>query len=318
MKLIWPLTRRLNITGLIGSCIAASILWLYVQLSASYEYRMDIPLRADNIREGKILKRPVPPTIKVQIQGPGLLIMALRLLWSSDMYFAMDLSTINEYWKCPANSYMHWINVPPEVEQITIQHIVSPDTIYIELDDKGERKVPVVSDNIAISPESGYMRHGPVVFKPESVLVAGPQSILRDIKAVQTARLSLIRGAGTHSQPVLLEKHPNPQISYSPEEVTAVFALERIGERSFDGIPVAAVGLPPRVRVRIEPETVRVVMRAGEDFLKKLDPAKISATIQYRNTWRRNASYQLPVQITSPGNLVYCEAIPGVLTVSIE
>ncbi len=76
--------------------------------------------------------------------------------------------------------------------------------------------------------------------------------------------------------------------------------------------------MPGGVRMRIEPATVKVILHGGESFLKNLQPEKISASIRYRNEWKKHDTFQLPVQITSPGNLVYCEAIPGLLNVSIE
>lgn len=309
--------RRLHLPAMVGSFVLAILLWLYVQLQQNFVYRMQIPIVLTNIKEGKTLKQPVPPIMIIQINGPGTALMALRLLLRSQVKFYLNLETINEYWKCPTNNYLNWVSLPQGLEQLRIQRIIYPDSITVILDAIGQIRVPVKGDSIKVITKSGYIHISPIVFKPDSVVITGPASLLKDIKTITTVPHAFVDRDRDFSATIPLTS-PSPQIYCSPEDITASVIIQRIGEQLFKNIPVTVTGVPRGVNLRVEPENATITVHGGERFLQNLGEQDITSYIPYQQQWRRKHSYRLPVQITYPKNVLYYEVLPTIFTVTIE
>lgn len=309
--------RRLHLPAMAGSFILAVLLWLYVQLQQDYVYRMQIPIVLTNIKEGKILKQPVPPIMIIQMNGPGTALIALRLLLHSQVKFYLNLETINEYWKCPTNNYINWVSLPRGLEHLRVQRVIYPDTVIVMLDAIGQSRIPVKGDSIKITARSGYTQIGAVVFKPDSVSLSGPASLLKDIKNITT--VSRVFADRDHDFSVTVPlSFPSSSIRYSSEEVNAAAVIQRIGERTFKNIPVTVTNVPKGIHVRVNPENATITVNGGERFVQSIGEQDITAYIPYQQQWRRKRNYQIPVQITCPKNVLYFNVFPSVFTIMIE
>jgi len=80
---------------------------------------------------------------------------------------------------------------------------------------------------------------------------------------------------------VLLADIPN--VTYEKSYVTVGLDIEKIVEKSFDGIPVKVNDVPNDRQVLLLPNQISIGLRGGVDVLAKLAGFQFNAHVTYRN-----------------------------------
>ena len=300
------------------SLIISSFLWLYVKLGDTYVYQMDIPIVTDNIQIGKALKNEIPQYATIRLEGKGSSLMGLLLLWRSKVEFQIDLSTINYNWECNLNEYIKWVYLPGGYEKIVVNEIITPEVVLIELETLVKKNMPISSENIKVQPLEQYVQVGKIRLEPDSVVISGPESRIIKIKSIDTDPKEYKDKKRPFKDYVNIIKVYESIFSYDIDGTNVNIDIQVIGERTLEAVDIEVTNVPAGYRVRVEPGTVNVIIKGGNDFIYKVNKEDIRAEIPWKKEWKRYREYREKLVIKHPKDIISYEELPKVFTVIIE
>jgi len=291
--------------------LSALFLWFYVTTDNDYSQVVSLPLKLLNQPQGWILSQSLPPKVKVYFQGSGKDLLSLGY---RDKRVVLDIK--NDYRTATFPISMDMIEgIPPDLKVTPIE-VVDPQSIAVRWDRFAEKKVPVQS-NIVLLPRDGYTQVGSIAFKPDSVLVGGPESLVMLIHHVTTQEkvykdvIKAIKG-NINLNPSLEET-----IRFALDEVEFQTEFQRIGEDQFTDISVTVTHVPEGWRVTVVPSTLGLKLQGGVGILSDLKKEDVIASIDFRTRTRYHGK-RIPAKINVPVGITFSDVKPISFELIIE
>lgn len=273
----WPL--KLLALGL------AFAVWVAVtgenRIVVDFKVPMDVVLPP-----GRILARPAPPTVGVELRGAE---TVLRGIDSTDLSLRLDLRDT------PAGSRQIELadgaltGVPRGVEVVQFD----PERLPLEIAEGKRRSVPV-TPSFLNEPPRGYALYGAQVV-PESVEVEGPD---RDVASLGRLRTDPIHLEG-RTQPftvrvVAVSDRPSVRVvDPRPVEVRALVDAAPV-EVTLDDVPVVLAGQVPGATV--SPGSVRVTLSGPPAVLSAIGRGQVRAVADVSSLEPRAEPYHLTLR----------------------
>lgn len=115
---------------------------------------------------------------------------------------------------------------------------IEPRIFTVVLDDVFQRTVPVIPQ-ITVVPDSGYEQFGEPVAVPGSVLVRGPEEVVRGMAGVYTEPLEVRDVTESFTRTVPLDTATLDVLRISQTEVEISVEIASVADRVIIGVPVA-------------------------------------------------------------------------------
>jgi hypothetical protein len=263
--------KKLNI--FIASVIFAAILWGSISLSDIYYANVDVKLTLTNFPKGYTTGSQLPDKIKLRVKGQGWRLVSINVGPETEFRVSVDgdsgRHSINLYDYLESNRWLlsdvEIINIYPDSLRFYIERIIS-------------KKLPIISGlNLEFKP--GYGLASDIIFKPDSVVVKGPISLLKTMKEIKTADKSLS----------LLDSRKETEVNliwmngfeYSTNLVEVILDIQRIVDKQFENITVEVIDIPPRKEVVLLPNKIGFNVRGGIEILGKSKPDQFQAYVSY-------------------------------------
>jgi YbbR-like protein len=155
----------------------------------------------------------------------------------------------------------------PQEAAVSAQGI-EPRIVLIRLDDVAQRKVPVIP-RISVAPDSGYRQFGGIVMEPDSVVIRGPEEVVRRTSSVFTVRRELTGLREPLSIPVPLDTtRLGGGLRLSAISVDIRVEVGEVSERVLMGVPVTV--LPRPAHGTSDPPAVLVTIEGQRERLNRL------------------------------------------------
>lgn len=156
--------------------------------------------------------------------------------------------------------------------------LVVPTSVELKLEQRAERRVPVIADLVTI-PSMGFTVMRPLLVEPDSVTVRGGASQIESIRQVLTRRVSLEDLQHAVMRDVPLEEPAGARgIELSPPSVLVTVPVDSLVVRQVR-LPIRAVGAGAN-SVRIQPDSVDVVVRGAAGAVRRQMEAVTAATVR--------------------------------------
>lgn len=292
MITILPRWLRDNIGVKLSMFLLATLLWFLVVTERGYEYVLEIPLEAVNLKPSKVVASQLPETVKVRFQASGKEL--LRMQYVSHPVLKVNLATINFFYKFPLQPEM--VLLPGGMEAFPLE-VIEPDSIEVILDDKIEVNLPVEAI-VKLDIASGYTLVGDLILDPQDVNVTGPRKKLTNLSKINTLPYE-VENAKRNTELVLqLETPTEYGISISPQSVKAFVRVERLSEDTIIGIAIKVNNEPRGVTIVIEPSSVDVQLSGASSTLAAIEPADINVWVDHRELNPRISS-RVPVHVSA-------------------
>lgn len=303
----------------IGTIVLACFLWFYVTLNETYSNEIECRVVPVNIQEGRTLASQLPETITLNVSGRGVDLMWLNLFWKSDLTFNVDFQTISSHFDLTLENYLSWVSVPRGFENtITVNSILYPDNIVVDLDYLDSLKVLVSGINVSVSVSDGFYQVGDVMFQPDSISLTGPRRVLRELYDIPTAVKVFEDKSNDFSESVDLQLLDNKLVSYSHNSVIVSTDIQKIGEKVINNIPIAITRNPSTYAIEIKPSTLSIRITGGVDYIKDLTDKDFIPTVVFGRSWIRGGEYFAPVTLELPDEILDFEITPSNITVEIK
>lgn len=257
------------------SIVFSIILWVSISLSNDYFATFQIPLKLVNFPAGYTTGTNIPKKISVKVKGQGWKLISFYLGRESDYVIAAGKDSgkkfINLYNYTSDN---RWLSTDVEVIDI------KPDTLSFSLEKIVSKKVEIVSD-LNLEFKQGYGLASPTRIYPESTIVYGPITSIKNIHAVPTERKIFNNIDSKIEARVPLANIQG--FSYQDESVTVNLDVQKIVDKSFQNISVLVKDVPRDRDVLLLPNQIEVGLRGGVDVLAKISNDEIKAHVNYRD-----------------------------------
>lgn len=206
---------------------------------------------------------------------------------------------------------------PSDVERASHLRVVGidPARVIADIDRLAEKALPV-KVNYRGKPGRGSRLTGQRVIPPE-VVVPGPESVLRDMSAIETEPINIMGRELDFYQRVDL-KPITPYFEHGLEPVSVnVFIRQEPARREFSDVEVGILrGSQGVARVRYEPGTVALTLSGPATALDSMTVDDLTAYVDIIGL--KPGVYDLPLRTNLPGGVVLARAEPAVIKVTIE
>lgn len=255
--------------------IFAVILWGSISLSDIFYTNVDVKLTLTNFPPGYTTGSDLPEKINLRVKGQGWRLVSINVGPETD--FRVSVGADSGRHSLSLYNYLEsnrWLL--SDVEIISIY----PDSIRFFVERIISKKLPVVS-GLELEYKPGYGLASPIIFRPDSVVVNGPLSLLRAMNEIQTAKRKL--SALDSKTQIEVSLPPKNGFNYNTNSIGVTLDVQRIVDRQFENISVEVIDLPPRKDVVLLPNQIGFNVRGGIEILGRLRPEDFRAYIKYQN-----------------------------------
>lgn len=291
---------KLNI--IIFSALFSVLIWGSVTLSEQFYSIRDFKIRIINEPNGYSYGSINPEKVSIKLKAKGWQLLTLGLGPQNEYLISAKkdsgkiivdpLSQIDEN---------NWLSAGLSITEISPRQI----SFYVEKLKFKKLKIEAETD---ISYNDGYGLATPIKVYPDSVLVAGPSSVLDKISTIKT---KIVKLSSLDSKIKIIADIDEPegfQLEQNKAELT--FDVQRIVEKTFENVKVIINGMPEDRDIVFIPNTINCSLRGGINILGKINPNEISASIDYREiVYDTLGSVQPKISIPQNTELVFTKPI---------
>lgn len=257
------------------SVVFGVLVWFSVAMSDQYHLVVWAPLSIESVPAGKSVRTSVPPTLELKLRGSGWQVASL--FWASELKLSFPYSMFNGQRRAiTLTDVAELIGRRPGLQLIAM----SPDSIFVELDRMAWRTIPVQLDCQMLF-KDGYGQIGPAVVVPESVTIAGAESVIRTIDAWNTTHTIFENVKVPIDADIPLASSMLYMVSFSTPKVHIRINVEPFAEKTLGGIPVDAVSVAANRELILIPPRIDLVVRGGIRQLSLLTPDDLHVRVNY-------------------------------------
>jgi YbbR domain-containing protein len=288
----------------VGMFSLAILLWFLVVTEKTYDYTFNIPIASVGLKKDRTLARPIPTTARVRFHARGREL--LRLIYVNKPYLRLDLETI------PRNRI-----IKPKSDMVIIPggliispiEIITPDSIPIQLDDYTQMTLPV-EPILQLELTPGYVLVGQPIVEPSTAEVSGPEKAVADLKKVTTELIVREDLKHTIEVPARLVVPEEYGIETNPEIVKVRLRVERLGERSMEGVAITTRSVPSGRELITEPTEVKVQVSGAVSLLAKMQSDDLKAWVDYGDMAQMRPGW-LKVHVQAPDGIEVRSVTPA-------
>jgi YbbR domain-containing protein len=266
-------SRRLQI--IIATTILAVLLWASVNLGTQYQTVVSVPLRVTNIPSGQALRFPVPEELRLTVRGEGWQLLSMS--WNSPGEIPLDVHRASvSHQVLTMKDFLRELTLPNGIDLVDL----SPESLFVSLDDSGEKKVPVVL-NADVSCAEGYGLADPPMLAPDSVTVRGALSVLLPIEHVRTEHMVYHSLKTTLDRSMTLENNVPIVLAMDPPAVRVLINVQPFAEKTMTGIPVEVTSVPDNREVILVPPRMEILVRGGINRLAEISSSDCTVRVDF-------------------------------------
>jgi hypothetical protein len=271
---------RRNWKAVLLSIVAATLFWFFNALNKTHSANITFPLQFEYDEEKYIPVSLLPDRIRINATGVG-----WELFWKSSGLkgtpLIIPLERPTEIKKIVGSSLSPLFST--QLEGLQINYVLT-DTLYLDLDVRGHKKVALQLDSADRLIARGYIRSGATVIEPDTVVVSGPAKLLAalpsaiDLMVPETKLRSSLKE--TIEVPL-----PHPALTVSPPLVNVFVPVEEALEQA---VPIQVVirDIPAGYKPVIDVEKVTCYFQVPASFADTLSFRGVEATISLKDVPR--------------------------------
>lgn len=270
--------------------ILALGLLLLEKLSRIYIHDIHAKVAYVNPPEGKIPNVPLPETIRVFVKTTGFKLVWAK--WRKPVGIVVDMSGVSEDNTLQPADLRSGVakQFPSDFE--VIQTV--PDKLVFGFDRSLRKKVPV-SPDIQIEFKKQYDFMEPMLIKPDSIEIYGPENIVSEIKKWKTQNLQFSQLDKTVKGELALAEPDIKSVSISKSKIEYLISVEEYTEKTLEA-EIEKVNAKAGKDVQIYPKNARLVFRVGLSNYELADEKMFRVTADFSGVDMRKGKY-VPVTV---------------------
>jgi YbbR domain-containing protein len=254
--------------------IFSILLWVFVSFSNDYSTTIRVPVLVQNIPNGFAIKDISTNEVSLSIKGEGWELA--QLTFGGDHTLNIYALTEEKSKTLSVRNILEQNSWVSSKVQVTL---VEPEQISYEFEEINYKEVTVES-NIKSNFKVGYGPVSNIKISPDTVRISGAKSIVQSM-------ISLLTDSTTFSNvddnlivevPLIIPEGINSNV----KKVTISLDVQKIVDKTFVGVEIERIGVPPSRELSLFPERVNVVLRGGINMLGKFTNDDIQMHVNFR------------------------------------
>jgi hypothetical protein len=277
-----------NWRAVLLSILAATIFWFFNALNKDYSANIDFPIAFRFDQANYIPVEPLPESVTLNVTGLGWDLFR-RSVGLKIPPLLITLDRPSDVKKIVASTLP--VLFTSQLEGIKINYVLT-DTVYLHIEPRVSKTIRLKMDSIDLHLRKDYGLAGPVVLKPDTAHIEGPQSLVQAFP--DTLRMHV--EDNQIDQPfddILQLRMPSPLLKVQPPVVGVQFQVERYVTVE-DTLVLKIINVPHKARTFVESSQVHAIYRLLEDQAKTIQPDSIIATLDLSTVSRGRKKF-LPV-----------------------
>ncbi len=271
------------------------LLWVHVATERTYDHELALPLNEIGLDDSLTLAQEPPDSVRIVVSASGKRL--LRQKWQRQ---GLRLTAAQF---APGR---HIINLTGGnlsfIEQevgLTIDKVVAPATVVLNIDDIDSAIVPVEPGLTAEAAE-GYTVTGIVVDSPAAVTVIGARARVNQLQSVLTQDRDLTGLDHTDTIKVPIRQPSIYNVEVRPDTAFVVVTVVAIAIKRFEDIPVVVFNRPADEAVDVIPDRIWVELVGPPGDIERLDVSDLSASVDFSGI---DSTAKLPLNVDFPAGL---------------
>jgi hypothetical protein len=268
--------KKRNYKAFIFILFFTMLIWLFVQMSESYDDSISLSITLVDVPENIIIENPVH-SLDIDIQQTGFKILSMSLFNSSMDINFNQLDSLNNRFVYVTEKHKKEIskslNLKPSDIQMSIDSLVYK---HFRLATKTLKVKPNFKVDFAI----GYDSTATFVFEPQFVKVSGNDSILNTIEHIYTKPKDFKKVSDTLQGSIGIQTIDSVSINYFDTEIDYFIPVSKFTEGSFE-IPIEVSQTDTNQDIVIFPKTVNVNFKTSLANFERIDESGFKAIAKY-------------------------------------
>ncbi|HMG89541.1 MAG TPA: hypothetical protein VK589_05765 [Chryseolinea sp.] len=260
-------------------CIfAATVFWFFNALNKSYSATVSFPLLFDYDHERYVPVRPLPQMVRLNVTGIGWNLFR-RSVGVKVPPLVIPLDKPSDVKKIVGSTLPALF-----ANQLTDFQInfVMTDTIRLAIEPKSERKVILKLDLPPAFFRDGYALISPIHITPDSVLLEGPQRLIKNLPDLVYLKISQRNIDENFTEVVEVRFLNDEYIKRNPATVDITFQVDKLVKKD-DSVRLELINTPKHARPLIERKKIICTVAVPESMLNFYNVDSIRAVVDLEN-----------------------------------
>ena len=242
------------------SILGATTFWLFNAMNKSYETRVDYPLTFVFEQDSVVIMKPLATTINLDLTSGGWNLMRRTMKANAvPIEIQLDNPTVIKY--LTRSSLIPLLSDQLGRNGLELGYVFT-DTLFVDIEPKIFKQLPIMIDSLAIPLGRGYRLVGPIEQQHDSVLVSGPESIMKRVNKSIKVRFSDKEIDGNFNDEIGFELES--KMKAEPKETKVQFLVSRFLAKEIT-IAVEPLNFPEDSTVALQQPEVVLYYTIKED-----------------------------------------------------
>lgn len=281
-----------------GFLLASFLMWALINLSKEYTTIKNYKIEIESLAQDKVLQENPIDNIDIKLKATGFKLFLSHFSEKKISFSANKLIKKNKSY------YFFLARNQKEKTQSQLSSglkLVSfmEDSIFLKLGNLKSKKVKV-KPNIALEYKVGYNISEPIIVKPDSVIVSGPELQLEKLTFIETEPKEFKEISENFSNQLKLTTPNNlSKIKINKEIVEIEVLIDKFTEGEFE-IPVQVINIPKDTELNIYPKNIKITFKVGLNNFDKVTPELFQVVCDYNDTKNKKLQYLIPKLTLKP------------------
>ncbi len=256
----------------------ASLFWVLTKISKEFAAPITTGIQYINVPETLSIKDANVDELSFNLFTNGYNFLGYKLkppVLSIDVskYISDNKSTIT----ITSEQLLKEINL--QFPSISSANTLNIDVLTLTVDPIVRKKIPVVIKNNA-SYKKGFRRIGPIVVKPDSIFVSGPQINVKTIDSIVTEVLVVDLLDSDISKKVKVIRPKVKGVTLSNETVSVFWKVKEVAQKEFE-IPIDLINKPTGEIIKMIPNKVKIRVDVTLDNFNEIKASDFKIICDY-------------------------------------
>ncbi len=295
-----------NLKVVLLSVLAATTFWFFSALNKNYNARINYPLEFEFQRDSVVIMSPLPPDVQLDVSSGGWNLLR-KTFWFNVTPILITLDNPTDVKFLTRSSILPIIS--DQLTDLDLNFVLT-DTLFINVEEKVQRKIKVAVDSSRIPVAANYRLVSSIEIEPDSINVIGPVSLVNSMPEVYTLNIDR-RNIDDNFRRNIDIQLPNENLMLSqPDEVNVLFNVAEFTNVTLP-ISVERENFPTDSSAWLKDSIVYVNYWIRSNQLQSVTPDSFAIMADYAMA---KDSFLLPVMLSFPESIEDLEYLPDTLS----
>ena len=277
--------------------IAATTFWFFNALNKNdYTTVINYPIRFNfnNPNDSLIIVKSPPERIAIDVSGRGWILFR-KTFWFNYEPIKIELSAPVDTKFLTRGSLLPIIE--PQLSDLKVNYIVD-DTLFINIERRISKKLKVFVDSLRIGLENNHRITTQIRIRPDSVLIAGPKSIIDDLPVRMELEIDEDDIDSEFNDRIDANVLELPLVTYYPGKVSVNFKVSEF-VRKESRLPIEWIKFPDQPNLTVSDSTVNIDYMAVLENQGQINGSQFRVTADFSAISANDSTILLELEILS-------------------